>query len=165
MEYIWATLIIFGLLVSQVLQLFSAPANWVAVGLVAFWKWLYPESMGWDFVILIAAIAGIAEALEFGLQIWGAGRYGATTRGNIGGIIGAIAGAIFGAPFLLGLGALIGALSGAYLGCLIVEMPGRSNAEAFQAAKGAFVGKALGFTIKIAIGAVLVVLSIPKVWP
>jgi len=165
MEYVWATFIIFGLAISQVLQLFSGPANWVALGLVALWKWLYPESMDWNFVIILAVIAGIAEALEFGLQAWGAGRYGATTRGNIGGIIGAILGAIFGAPFLFGLGALIGALSGAYLGCLIVEMPGRSKAEAFQAAKGAFVGKALGFTMKTAIGAVMIVLAIPKVWP
>ncbi len=165
MEYIWAILLIFGLAVSQVLQLFSGPANWLVLCLVALWKWLYPESMEWSFVIILAIIAGAAEILEFGLQAWGAGRYGATTRGNIGGIIGAIAGAIFGAPFLLGLGALIGALGGAYLGCLLLEMPGRSRSEAFQAAKGAFVGKALGFTVKTAIGAVMIVLAIPKVWP
>ena len=68
MEYVWAILVIFGLLVSQVLQLFSAPANWVALSLVVLWKWLYPESMGWNFVILLAVIATVAEALEFGLQ-------------------------------------------------------------------------------------------------
>lgn len=165
MEYVWAILVIFGLAASQVLQLFSMPANWVALGLVALWKSIYPESMTWNFVIILAVVAALAEALEFGLQAWGAGRYGASTRGNIGGIIGAIAGAIFGAPFFLGLGALVGALGGAYLGCLIAEMPGRSKNEAFQAAKGAFVGKALGFTVKTAIGGTLVVLAIPKIWP
>lgn len=165
MEYVWAILLILGLGLSQILQLFSMPANWVAIGLVSLWRYVYPESMSWNFVIMLAVIAGVAEVLEFGLQAWGAGRYGASTRGNVGGIIGAIAGAIFGAPFFLGLGALMGALGGAYLGCLIAEMPGRSRPEALRAAKGAFVGKALGFTVKIAIGAVIVVMSIPRVWP
>ena len=165
MEYVWAILIILGLLFSQVLQLFSMPANWVAIGLVALWKFLYPEAMTWNFVITIGVIAAAAEGLELFLQARYAGKYGASTRGNVGGIIGAIAGAIFGAPFFLGLGALIGALCGAYLGCLIAEMPGRNKTDAFRAAKGAFVGKALGFTLKTAIGACIVVVSIPKVWP
>jgi len=165
MEYVWASLLILGLAASQLLQIFSGPANWITLALVALWKYISPETMSWHFVIILAVMAAGAEALEFGLQAWGAGRYGATTRGNVGGIIGAIAGAIFGAPFLLGIGALIGALGGAYLGCLVAEMPGRSRSEAFQAAKGAFVGKALGFTVKTAIGAVMIVLAIPNVWP
>ncbi|WP_207259847.1 DUF456 domain-containing protein [Desulfovibrio sp. Huiquan2017] len=165
MEYVWAILLILGLLLSQVLQLFSMPANWVALGLVALWKYAYPESMTWNFVIVIGVAAALGEALEFGLQAWGAGRYGASVRGNVGGIVGAIAGAIFGAPFFLGLGALLGALGGAYLGCLAAEIPGRTRPEALRAAKGAFVGKALGFTVKTAIGAAVVILSIPRVWP
>nr|WP_321257805.1 DUF456 domain-containing protein [uncultured Pseudodesulfovibrio sp.] len=165
MEYVWAIFLILGLMFSQVLQLFSLPANWIAIALVSLWKYIYPDSMTWDFVIIISVVAAVAETLEFFLQARYAGKYGASTRGNIGGIIGAVAGAIFGAPFFLGLGALIGALSGAYLGCLIAEMPGRSRPEALMAAKGAFVGKALGFTVKTAIGATIVVISIPKVWP
>lgn len=165
MEYVWAIMTIVGLLFSQVLQIFSMPANWLAIGLVTLWKFLYPEAMSWNFIIVLGVIAAAAEALEFFLQARYAGKYGASTRGNVGGIIGAVAGAIFGAPFFLGIGALIGALCGAYLGCLIAEMPGRSKPEAFRAAKGAFVGKALGFTVKTAIGACIVVVSIPRIWP
>jgi len=165
MEYVWASLLILGLFFSQVLQLFSMPANWVALGLVALWKWIYPESMEWDFVAILAVVAAIAEGLEFFLQARYAGKYGASTLGNIGGIAGAIFGAIFGAPFFLGLGALIGALGGAYLGCLAVELTRNTRDQAFLAAKGAFFGKALGFTVKTAIGAVIVVMAIPNVWP
>lgn len=165
MEYVWASLIILLLCLSQVLQLFSLPANWIALGLTALWKYLYPESMTWNFVLVMAVLAGLAEALEFFLQARYAGKYGASTRGNVGGIVGAIAGAILGAPFFLGLGALVGALGGAYVGCLVAEMPGRSKEEAMRAAKGSFVGKALGFTVKTAIGAVIVVMSLPRVWP
>ncbi|NDV19326.1 DUF456 family protein [Pseudodesulfovibrio sp. JC047] len=165
MDYVWAVFLILSLIVTQALQLFSLPANWIAIALISLWKYIYPDSMTWTFVAVIAIIAAVAEALEFILQARYAGKYGASTRGTVGGIIGAIAGAIFGAPFFLGLGALIGALGGAYLGCLIAEMPGRSRPEALLAAKGAFVGKALGFTVKTAIGATIVVISIPKIWP
>ncbi|AMK11372.1 MAG: DUF456 domain-containing protein [Pseudodesulfovibrio sp.] len=165
MEYFWAILLILGLMLSQVLQIFSLPANWLALALVALWKYVYPESMTWNYVLLLGVAAAMGEALEFALQAWGAGRYGASVRGNLGGIVGAIAGAIFGASFLFGLGALIGALGGAWLGCLVAEMPGRTRPEALRAAKGAFVGKALGFTVKTAIGASMVILSIPRIWP
>lgn len=165
MEYVWASLIIVLLIGSQALQLFGGPANWIGVGAVALWKWLYPASMEWTFVAILAGVALVGEGIEFGLQTWGAKRYGAGRSGNIGGIIGAIVGAIFCAPFLFGLGALPGALGGAYLGCLIFEMPGKDFAEARHAALGAFWGKAFGMTAKIALGAVIVVLGIPKVWP
>jgi len=165
MEYVWAILCILGLCLSQALQLFSLPANWLALIIIALWKWLHPASMSWTFVIVLAVLAAVAEGLEFFLQARFAGRYGASTRGNIGGIVGAIVGAIFGAPFFLGLGALMGALGGAWLGCLVAEMPGRSKDEALRAAKGAFMGKALGFTVKTAIGAAIVVTAIPNVWP
>jgi hypothetical protein len=165
MEYVWAVLLILGLMLSQVLQIFSLPANWVALALVALWKYIYPASMTWQFIIFFAAAAAVGEVLEFAMQAWGAGRYGASARGNVGGIVGAVAGAIFGASFFFGLGALVGALAGAWLGCFLAETPGRTRPEALRAAKGAFVGKALGFTVKTAIGATMVILSIPRVWP
>ncbi|WP_147821079.1 DUF456 domain-containing protein [Salidesulfovibrio onnuriiensis] len=165
MEYVWASLVISLLIGSQVLQVFGAPANWVGVGLVALWKWLYPASMDWQFVALLAGIALVGEITEFALQTWGAKKYGAGRAGNIGGIIGAIAGAIICAPFLLGFGALLGALGGAYLGCLIFEMPGKDFAQARHAALGAFWGKAFGMTFKMSLGAVIVVLGTPAIWP
>ncbi|WP_419784819.1 DUF456 domain-containing protein [Pseudodesulfovibrio sp.] len=165
MDYVWAILCILLLCLSQTLQLFSLPANWVALALIALWKLIYPASMSWTYVIILVVLAAIAEGLEFFLQARFAGRYGASTRGNIGGIVGAIVGAIFGAPFFLGLGALLGALGGAWLGCLLAEMTCRSGTDALRAAKGAFMGKALGFTVKTAIGAAIVVSAIPNVWP
>ncbi len=165
MEYVWASLVILLLFASQVLQIFGGPANWIGVGLVALWKWLYPASMDWDLVFILAGIAVVGEIMEFALQTWGSKKYGAGRAGNIGGIIGAIAGAITCAPFLFGIGALLGALGGAYLGCLIFEMPGKNFAEARHAALGAFWGKAFGMTLKMALGAVIVVLGTPAIWP
>lgn len=165
MEYVWATLFIAVLGMAMTLHIFTLPANWVALGLLALWKWTHPGVFTWQFFIILTCVALAAELLEFGLQAWSAKRFGASSRGNIGGIVGAIVGAIFGAPFLFGIGALLGALAGAFAGCLIVEWPGRDRSEAIQAAWGAFWGKAFGFTAKISAGAAMIALAIPKIWP
>jgi uncharacterized protein len=163
------TLVLFCLLLVLVLALhiFSLPANWIILGLLALWKWTHPElDMAWTFFIYIGLMAAAGEALEFGGQILGAKRYGSTRKGNIGGIIGAIAGAILGAAFLLGLGALPGALLGAFAGCYILEMgQGRSKQESWRAAVGAFWGKFFGMAVKFSMGVAILALTIPHIWP
>jgi uncharacterized protein YqgC (DUF456 family) len=84
----------------------------------------------------------------------------------LGGIIGAITGAILGVPFLFGLGALFGALTGAWIGSYLFErLRGRAAAEAWQAAKGALVGRFFGLTIKCGIGIMMLVLTYQAIWP
>ncbi|MCK9240439.1 DUF456 domain-containing protein [Desulfocurvus sp.] len=148
------------------LHVLSLPANWIILVLLALWKFLHPAmDMSWWFFLGLAALAGVAEVLEFVIQLRGARKYGASGRGNLGGIIGAIAGAILGAGFLLGVGALPGALLGAWGGCLLVErLNGRDWAEARHAALGAMWGKFFGMTVKIGFGAVILSLAVPPVW-
>jgi uncharacterized protein YqgC (DUF456 family) len=169
MDYVWAALFL-GLLGAVLfLHLFSLPANWLVLALAAVWKWLHPaapDGLTWLFLALLLGIALAGEGAEFAAQVWGAKKYGASGRGNLGGIIGAIAGAVLGAPFLFGLGALLGSLAGAFIGCLILELTHRRPlAEARQAAWGAFWGKAFGATVKLSLGAVMVILCAPRVWP
>lgn len=169
MAYVWATLFLALLVLIQGLHLFSLPANWVVLALAAAWAWLHPGipgGMTWLFVGLLAVLTLAGEAAEFAAQAWGAKKYGASGKGNLGGLLGALLGAIFGAPFLLGLGALVGALAGAFAGCLFFEiLHGKDLPEARHAAMGAFYGKALGLTLKISLGAVMVILCFPRVWP
>ncbi len=148
------------------LHVLSLPANWIVLALVAAWKGLHPAmDMSWWFFLGLVGVAAVAEALEFVIQLKGAKKFGATGRGNVGGIIGAILGAVLGAGFLLGVGALPGALVGAWAGCLIVErMNGRDWAEARRAAMGAMWGKFFGMTVKIGFGAVILSLAVPPVW-
>ncbi|XPV77451.1 MAG: DUF456 domain-containing protein [Desulfovibrio sp.] len=165
MDFILAS--IYTILMAGVLLLhiFTLPANWVLLGLVALWKVMFPLSFDWSFVLLLGGIAAIGEGIEFAGQFFGAKKYGASGKGNFGGVIGAIAGAILGAPFFFGLGALIGALAGAYGGCLLTErLSGRSMLEARSAALGAFYGKALGMTAKIGAGATMFAMAVPRIW-
>jgi uncharacterized protein YqgC (DUF456 family) len=141
------------------LHVFGLPANWLIIAILWVWDMLSPDaSIPVRTYALFVGAAVLGECVEFGLQIFGARKYGASSAGNWGAIGGAIAGAIFGAPFFLGLGALVGAVIGAYFGCLGVEILNHRPAhEARQAALGAMLGKVLGLSVKIGIGVVLLV--------
>lgn len=156
--------IMFGVLL---LHIFSLPANWIVLILVGLWKVTHPEmALSWLGFGGLAALAALGEALEFVIRMKGASRYGASTRGNWGGVIGAIVGAIFGAGFLLGVGALPGALIGAFGGCLAAErLSGRDFEGARRAAVGAMYGTFLGLVSKVGIGVVMAWYAAGSVWP
>lgn len=150
------------------LNIFGLPANWIILGLVGLWKWVHPDAgnMGWLFFSLLIGMAIVGEALEFGMQIIKARKYGSTSSGTFGGMVGAIAGAILLAPLFFGIGALIGALLGAWLGCYVTErLKGMANREAISAAFGAMVGRFLGTVCKCGIGGAILALTARYIWP
>lgn len=166
MSFALAALFLALLLGCLGLHVFGLPGNWVLLGLVGLWDIYAPVHFGGGFYLLLIGLAVTGEVLEFGIQLLGARRYGATVPGNVGGVIGAIAGAILGAPFLLGLGALFGAVAGAFLGCYILErLHGRDHAAALVAARGALYGKVLGLAAKTACGVVMWVAAAKAIWP
>ena len=91
------------------LNIFGLPANWLLLGLVALWKLIHPAAQSMDvwFWVLMVGIALAGEALEMGLQIVKARRYGSSSSGTFAGMIGAIAGAILLAPLFFGLDGLL----------------------------------------------------------
>lgn len=151
--------VLFLIITAFALHVFGLPANWLIIAILWVWDLLSPDaSIPVRTYALFIGAAVLGECVEFGLQILGARKYGASSAGNWGAIGGAIAGAILGAPFFLGLGALAGAVIGAYFGCLGVELLNHRPAhEARQAAMGAMLGKVLGMAVKIGIGVVLLV--------
>ena len=167
MSYVWTSLFLLVLLGAVGLNVFSMPGNWALLGLAALYAWLVPDAgLGWGLFVLIGSMALIAEILEFLAQYIGAKRYGASAKGNIGGLIGALAGAVLGAPFFLGLGALLGAVAGAFAGCFLFERShGKSIAEAKHAAWGAMYGKIFGLVTKIVRGVAMWAAVARDVWP
>ena len=158
------TLLCFVLL----LNIFGLPANWVLLGLVALWKVVHPGTASMDmwFWIMMVGIALVGEALEMGMQILKAKRYGSSSSGTFAGMVGAIAGAILLAPLFFGLGALIGALAGAWTGCFVVErLKGRPLREALDAAFGAMMGRFLGTVCKCGAGGAMLALAAGRIWP
>jgi len=165
-SFVVAALFLLLLLAALGLNIFGLPGNWALLGLVGLWDWFHGFGFGAGFYVLLLALALSAEAAEFVSQFFGAKRYGATGKGNLGGLVGALAGAILGALFLFGIGALFGAVAGAFAGCYLFERShGRSDAEARRAAMGAMYGKVFGLTAKIGLGAIMWVASVRQIWP
>ena len=167
MAEVLAGLFLMVLLLALGLHIFSLPANWVILVLVAIWIGTHPQGeLGWSMFVVLVLLAACAEVLEFIVQRAGSKRYGASSKGNWGGIAGAILGAFVGAPFLFGIGALPGALIGAFGGCFAVEkLQGRDFAEAKRAAIGAMWGKFFGLTAKVGFGVIILALAVPRIWP
>ncbi len=167
MAEILAGLFLALLVLALGLHVFGLPANWVILALTAIWIGTHPQGeLGWSIFVVLVLLAAGAEVLEFLVQRAGSKRYGASVKGNWGGIVGAILGAFAGAPFLFGIGALPGALVGAFGGCFIVEkLQGRDFAEAKRAAMGAMWGKFFGLTVKVGVGVLILALAVPRIWP
>lgn len=165
---VFAVICIALMALSLLLIILSLPGPWLIIGITALWAaFLDPgNSFGWPFFLLIIGLAAAGEAAEFFAGVYGAKKYGGTSKGSIGGIIGAIAGAILGAPLFFGLGALPGALMGCFAGCFIMEKAcGADGQSASRAAWGATIGRFSGFIIKFSIGIGIIWLAVPRIWP
>ncbi len=164
--FTWAFLALLGAILF--LNIFGLPANWIILALTGIWKYSYPEIEGMDttFFIILAGLAIAGEALEFGLQVLKAKKYGSSSSGTVAGMVGAIIGAILMAPLFFGLGALIGALLGAFIGSYLMEMiKRRPHNEAIHSAFGSMMGRFLGTICKCGIGGVMLAFISRAIWP
>lgn len=89
------------------------------------------------FAVLVIALV----FLDYFLPIWTTKKFGGSKAGQWGATVGVLLG-IFAGPW----GIILGPLLGAYLGELIA---GSNNQNAWQSAKGAFLGFLLGTGLKI----------------
>lgn len=162
-----AGVVILALFLLWATNFLGLPGNWAVILVMGLWKWTHPDiQAGWLFFLLLVAMAGLAELIEFGGQVVGARKYGGSNKGSWGALLGAFVGAILGAPVLLGLGAIFGAVAGAFVGSLVFELwGGRSWSEALIASKGAMWGRIFGLAAKAGLGMVVLSLSVPRVWP
>lgn len=150
------------------LNIFSLPANWLILGAIALWCFIWPLSpdlglFQWILLILLAILGEVVENL---LQIFTARKYGASSRAAFSSIIGAILGAILFSPFLWGLGAILGALLGAWLSSYFMErLTGKTPKEALKAAHGVTIGRLFGTAIKIGLGTLIIFLASHWLWP
>jgi hypothetical protein len=150
--------------------LFTAPGNWIVVGLAAGFAWLFPVGDGrgitWTTVAVLAGVAVVGEIIEFGAGAAGAAKQGASRRSIalsiLGAAVGSITGLAIGTPvpvigsFVMAvLGGAAGAFGGAYLG---ETWKGRTDEERVAAGKGAFVGRLWGTVGKLAAGAIMLAL-------
>lgn len=129
-----------------------------AVGaLLAGWMTGF-ERLSLTPLLIVAALAVLAQVVELASSWIGARYYGAGRPGLWGGVLGSLLGLILFPPF----GFLVGALVGAVLFELLA---GRAFNDAVRAGIGAFVGTLGGSVAKVVIMAAIAVVVLPRLWP
>ena len=105
--------------------------------------------IGWRDLLILLAMAGAGELMEFLITAYGAQKYGASKKAIAGALVGGILGAILVNAVLPIIGALIGAFLGVYLGAfLLTYLFDRDLAQARKSGIGAFMGRLGAVLIK-----------------
>jgi hypothetical protein len=158
-------------IVSWASNLLSLPGNWIIVLATAIYAYFFPESetsgVGWLGIGVLVALAVAGEIIEFVAGAAMAGKRGASRRAMalavVGTMVGSILGAIFTIPIpILGpiVGALAGGAGGAFCGAWLGEIwKGKSVEEGMHVGTGALLGRLLGTSGKLLVGAVMVVVA------
>jgi hypothetical protein len=179
MAYLWATLLILLNLVWLATVVAGLPGTWLMVVSTALLAWLYwgdpdagePRMFSIATLIVITALAAIAELVEFIAGAAGSQTTGGTWRGSLGALLGGLVGAIVGTfviPIPIPLvGTLIGAAVGAGLGAWGLELAGgRQMGESAMSGVGAGVGTLVGRVAKLIAGIVIwLIVAVAAFWP
>ena len=127
------------------------PGNWLiaAVGLLG------PVlGVGWWPLVVLLALAGLAELLELSSALRTTKRSGAGRAGAWGAVLGGLVGGILATPVLPLVGSLVGACVGAAVGAVLLEAFSRRHGAAAlgRIGWGAFLGALLGRLGKALVG-------------
>lgn len=115
-------------------------------------------------LVMLLALAVVAEILEYILGVSMATKRGASRRAAFGGIVGGIIGAFAGVPVFL-LGPVIGLFAGVFIGAFLVELAVKKDAAAsFRSATGAFYGRVGATLVKTLIGITMVLVLCMQVF-
>jgi hypothetical protein len=124
-----------------------------------------PAPIGWLAIGICAVLAGLAEALEFGLSVRYTKRYGGSSRAGWGSLLGGLVGAVMGVPIPI-VGSVIGAFAGSFLGALLAEYTVTSDhGAAGRAAWGSLIGRVVATVAKTALALVIAVIVLVRGWP
>ncbi len=168
--YVWATLLVIACVISWCLNFFALPGNWIVVALMILFAVFVdgPEGtreIGSYSIAIVFGLAVAGELLELVASAAGAAKQGGSRRATVlaivGAIVGSIAGAAVGVPVPLAgpaIGAIGGGALGAFVGAYAGEAwKGKGTAEALNVSKAALIGRLLGTTGKLAVGAIMLV--------
>jgi uncharacterized protein YqgC (DUF456 family) len=145
------------LLLSFIMIPFGLPGLWIMVGAGLAYQLLLPGTIGTMTIVGTAALALVAEVLEFTLAGSYARKYGGSRRAGWGAIIGSIIGAIVGVPIPI-IGSIIGGFAGAFVGAFIAERSrGAELGGASRVATGALIGRVVAAALKTGVGIVIAV--------
>jgi len=138
------------------------PGTFLIVGVALFYAWATGfVAMQWSTIGWLLVLAVIGEGVELLSSSAAAVGTRPSRRVTVAALIGALIGGIVGTPLLFGVGSLLGALAGAFVGAaLAVHSEGGSLRDSVTTGLAALKGRFLGFVVKAAIGAAMVVIVV-----
>jgi uncharacterized protein YqgC (DUF456 family) len=140
------------------------PGLWIMVASGVAYRLLVPGSVSIVTLVLVIAIALVAEVLEFTLAGKYAKRYGGSRRAGWGAIIGGTVGAFVGLPVPI-VGPMLGAFAGAFVGALVAELSRGETARASgRVAFGALLGRVVSAALKTVAGVVIAAWVLMDAW-
>ena len=162
MPYVYAVVLAFVNLLCWVGILFGLPGTWLMILFPVLLKWWQPDQfmMSWPVLVVAVGLAVLGEVLDLVLGAAGSRRTGGSTRGAVLALFGSMVGGIMGITLPVPLvGPLLGACLGAFVGALLGNLwTGRTLFQSFAAGRGAAIGQFWGTVLKLAIGAIIVVM-------
>ncbi|MEQ8769193.1 MAG: DUF456 domain-containing protein [Phycisphaerales bacterium] len=155
-----AVIVIVASILGVGLTLITLPGTWAMLLVALVCKAWQPDLLSWWVLGIAAALALLAEAVEFFASAAGSRKAGGSRSGAVGSILGALGGAIAGTillAFLPIIGTVIGAVAGAGLGASLAErgVAQRTWGESYRSGRGAAIGRAWSIVIKGAIAGVM----------
>jgi uncharacterized protein YqgC (DUF456 family) len=175
--YLWISILTLSNAVAWLANLLTLPGNWIILILCGIYAWFFPEDagsgIGWIGLAILALCAVVGEVIEFIAGAAFAGKRGGSRRGMalavVGTAAGSLTGAVIGVPIpILGpvIGALLGGAGGAFAGAWLGEIwKGKTAAEGAHVGTGAMIGRLLGTSAKLVIGAAMVVIAtVDAIW-
>ncbi|MBN1545362.1 MAG: DUF456 domain-containing protein [Syntrophaceae bacterium] len=123
------------------------------------------DKIGFKIILVLIILAVLGEAIDFGLSMAGAERFGASKKGVWASIIGGIIGIAIMSPFFYGLGMLAGAFLGGFAGVFISEiLRQRAFKPALRAGYGSILGRAAAMLTKGFICLVMIIVVLINVY-
>ena len=151
-----AVLVVVSLL-GIMLAAFQLPGAWLILGSAVLYDWYYGwQRLGWKWLLILGAIAAVAEVLEMLVSVSMARQAGASRRAAIGSLIGGFAGMILLTVPVPVIGTIIGGLIGCFVGALLGELSLHDNLHT-GAKVGIFatIGRVMGMMAKTAAAMVI----------
>ena len=162
LDILLIALLVIVLIGGLIAVVFGLPGTWIVLAASILYGWFTDLTIFTiKLLLLLFAIAAIAELMEFGASVWGARRYGGTKKAMLGTLLGGLLGAIALSPLMFGLGSILGAFLGAFIGAFgATYLEERKMGDAARVGWGAFLGRVFATVFKGAAAVTMIGLDI-----
>jgi uncharacterized protein YqgC (DUF456 family) len=137
------------------------PGIWIQVGAAVLLVLASKGALlGWGWVGVFFGLALVGEVVEFLSGQWGTRRFGGSRRAGWGALIGGLVGAVVGGIPIPVIGSIVMSFVGTFVGAVIGEMSAQRGGPDVRVGLGAVVGRAVGVATKLALGIVILIVSV-----